>query len=653
MNAAVSQKLSPAIWLTSSFLGLRLILAVALSLGTVANAGDILRGGAPAGSASQRAERANLSTSAAAQQARANAQDALARTTRAMQDAQRLQSSARAAARISTSNSLGMNPNNPSVRLPDVINGLGAGGLEVDPGVAGGSVVWSGANLPVETTNGSINKVRIKQTAQTALINWRTFHVGRKTNVYFDQRNGGADSKKWIAFNKVNDPTGVPSQILGSIRADGQVYLINRNGVIFGPNSQVTMPTFVASSLPINDNLISRGLLNNPDAQFLFSGLAIPANLRGGGTPAFNPEGPLVATGKYGDITVQRGAVISSPTDAANSGGRVVLVGPNVTNSGTIQTPDGQTILAAGMQVGFDGHASSDPSLRGLDVFVGAIAPASGATYAGGVYQRGLVEALRGNVTLAGSHIHQNGILEGSTSVSYNGRIDIQASYGAIPNTAYVPTNSATGRPFLFLESGSVTFGSGSVTRILPETESTATVIGTQLALNSQINANGKTIHMQTNSVIQAKGGDIALRAGRYNYIGGSAPVSPFVRSGGQIFLDRNTLIDAAGSVSAEVSLQRQLLELELRGAEFARSPLQREGDLRGVPITVDIRRHGVYNGFEWTGTPLGDVNGYAALLQRDVAELTARGGSVSLIAGSSVVMQPGSRVDVSGGLVN
>jgi len=653
MNATAVQKFLPFMRPSRSGSSLRRLVAITLCLSCAAHAGDILRGGAPAGSAGQRAESANLSTAAAAQAARTNARDTLARTARAVQDARKLQESARAAARVSSSNSLGMNPNNPSTRLPDVVNGLGAGGLEVDPGVSGGSVVWSGANLPVETRNGSISNVRIKQTAQTALLNWRTFHVGRKTDVYFDQKNGGADSKKWIAFNKVNDPTGVPSQILGSIRADGQVYLINRNGVIFGPNSQVTMPTFVASSLPINDNLISRGLLNNPDAQFLFSGLAIPANLRGGGTPAFNPEGPLVSTGKYGEITVQRGAVISSPTDAANSGGRVVLVGPNVTNSGTIRTPDGQTILAAGMQVGFDGHAASDASLRGLDVFVGSIAPTTGATYAGGVYQRGLVEALRGNVTLAGSHLHQNGVLDSSTSVSYNGRIDIQASYGAIPNTAYVPTNSASGRPFLFLESGSVTFGPGSVTRVIPETESSDTVIGTRLALDSQINANGKTIHMETNSVLQAKGGDIVLRAGRYNYIGGSAPVSPFVRSGGQIFLDSNTLIDAAGSVAAEVSIARQLLELELRGAEFARSPLQREGGLRGVPITLDIRRHGVYNGFAWTGTPLGDVTGYAALLQRDVAELTAQGGSVSLIAGSSVVMQPNSRVDVSGGLVS
>ena len=61
------------------------------------------------------------------------------------------------------------------------------------------------------------------------------------------------------------------------------------------------------------------------------------------------------------------------PPDGLHVGGRVALIGPNVTNEGTISTPDGQTILAAGMEVGFDAHSSDDPSLRGLDVFVGSV----------------------------------------------------------------------------------------------------------------------------------------------------------------------------------------------------------------------------------------------------------------------------------------
>ncbi len=88
-----------------------------------------------------------------------------------------------------------------------------------------------------------------------------------------------------------------------------------------------------------------------------------------------------------------------------------MLVGPNVTNAGTISTPDGQTILAAGLQVGIGTHRSDDPSLRGLDVYVGSILdpnPALGE-YAGTVTNRGLIDIPRANATLAGKRSGSSG----------------------------------------------------------------------------------------------------------------------------------------------------------------------------------------------------------------------------------------------------
>jgi len=335
--------------------------------------GDILRGGAPAGSPAQRTAAATRSTAAAAAAARSNARDHLSRTTRALQSVRNLQSAARAAA---TGNHAGINPNAPGSPLPNVADGLRAGGLEVDPGVGAGTAVWSGASLPIETAGRGATTVNIRQTRQTALLNWKTFNVGRNTTLRFDQSEAGADANKWIAFNKVNDPSNAPSQILGSIEAPGQVYVINRNGILFGAGSQVNVGTLVASSLPINDNLVGNGLLNNPDAQFLFSGIAIPTGSQG--TPAFTPEPANPAIGRYGDLIVQRGATINSPTNEAKSGGRVMLVGPNVRQAGSILAPDGQVVLAAGMQVGIVAHSSNAPSLRGLDVYVGSLLPPGG-----------------------------------------------------------------------------------------------------------------------------------------------------------------------------------------------------------------------------------------------------------------------------------
>lgn len=609
--------------------------------------GDILRSGARAGNPGKRAAAATQSTAAAAAAARTNARDNLARTTRAVQSVQAAQAAARAAASASAANHAGLNPNAPGTPLPDVPNGLAAGGLEVDAGAT-----WSGANSPTQSAGNGRTTVNIRQTQQTALLSWKTFNVGRQTTLRYDQSAAGSNANKWIAFNKVNDPSNAPSQILGSIEAPGQIYVINRNGIIFGGASQVNVGTLVASSLPINDNLIGRGLLNNPDAQFLFSGIAIPTGAQG--TPAFTPDPVNPAIGRYGDITVQPGAVISSPTNDAKSGGLVMLVGPNVHQRGSILTPDGQSLLAAGMQVGISAHSTSDPSLRGLDVFVGSVTPVGSGT-AGLVEQSGLVNAARGNITLAGREIRQNGALESSTDVERNGRIDIQASYDAIPNTAYNPSNPVSGAPFLPQKTGEVRFGAGSVTRILPEFRSEETAVGRELALRSQINVTGKTVHLARNAALQATSGDIRISAGEWRLqgIGTTNPNARFVQASGQVYLDSGTLIDVAGATGVSVSILQQILELELRGAELANSPVQRDSQLRDALIRIDARNSGTYNDLDWVGTPLADATGFAGLIQRTVGEFSAPGGNVTISAGESVVMREGSKVDASGGYLD
>ncbi len=630
-----------------------LVLAISIGGTPVIEAGDILRGGTPAGNAAARSEAINRATAEAAAAARASARDSLARTNRALQGVKDFQAAARAAAAAQSAANLGFHPHQPGVPLPNVPDGLATGGLEVDPGVLASTAVWSGASLPVQAKAGGRTNVTIKQTQSQALLSWRTFNVGKNTTLRFDQSAGEANANKWIAFNKVNDPSGVPSQILGNIQAPGQVYVINRNGIIFGGASQVNVGTLVASSLPINDNLINNGLLNNPDAQFLFSGLAIPAGANG--TPAFTPEAPPTQTGRYGDVIVQPGARLTSPTNDAGVGGRIMLVGPNVRQQGTILTPDGQAILAAGLQVGIEAHSTDDPSLRGLDVFIGAIQETGVARYAGAVTNRGLIEALRGNITLAGAEVNQLGALESSTTVSLNGRIDLLASYDAISNPAFNPSNPASGRPFLPRATGTVRFGAGSVTRVLPEIGSEETVNGRELALRSQINAVGRAIHLGPRSTLHAPSGQVSLSAGEWRLLGlgGTSPNARFVQSLGQIYLDNDALIDVSGTTGVPVSILQNILTLELRGAELANAPVQRGGILRNAAITVDIRNQGTYFGLPWVGTPLADVTGFAALIQRTIGEFTTPGGEVTLSAGSSVVMRPGSRIDVSGGYID
>ncbi len=287
------------------------------------SAADLLRSGRTVAAAGS-------SAVAAATASAPSAKDLLAQTTTALQAVQTMQATARALA-AAASGSLGPDPNHVGQSLPTVADGLGLGGLQA---ATGSNALWLGAQNPTQATSGGATVVTIVQTTQQALLHWTTFNVGRKTTVAFDQSAGGSNVGEWIAFNEVLDPSGVPSQILGSVTAAGQVYLINPNGIIFGGASQVNVHALVASSLPLNENLLGLGLLNNPDDQFLLSSLSIAAGPNG--TPAFNPAPSPLPGGANGDVTVRPGAVIASPTTADHVGGRIVLAAPNVTNGGTL-----------------------------------------------------------------------------------------------------------------------------------------------------------------------------------------------------------------------------------------------------------------------------------------------------------------------------
>ncbi|WP_438483353.1 filamentous haemagglutinin family protein [Oleiharenicola lentus] len=681
-----------------------------------------------------------------------SAQQRLARTDQALQAVRAMQAAARNLALAG--------PNKLRPDLPDVpVNSyLQPGGLV--PASAGPRSPWTGANQPTavtQTAGGTTTStVTVTQTAQQALLTWQSFNIGKNTTLVFDQSAGAANASQWIAFNYIRDPSGNPTQILGALKTigppdakggeqvGGQIYVLNANGILFGGSSQVNTHGLVASSLPINYNLIQRGLLNNPDAQFLFS--ALPQNGGGKGpTGAFDPavasetglapeQTSFAPGGVYGDVIVQAGAQLTAPTTADKVGGRVALLGPNVTQAGTVSTEDGQTIIAAGLEVGFSPHRSSDPTLRGLDVFVGKIAsgllsnqPSAGratiagldapgvagntafsnpTTNPGGLNALGLINAPRGSVYVTGAQVQQAGVIESSTSVSYNGRVDLVAGYNAVANPKYDPSVDATADftvalPFYYqshvgndptaaavANAGAVTFGAGSVLRIMPELGSEDEIAG-DLSLPSQVNVQGSSIYFAKDATLLAPGASVpkplvlatggtvtrnalgadgaslgagvSLRAGSWFNPGSTA--YRFVHSAGtqQIYLSTGSVVDVAGLTEVAASVTDNIVTVELRGTEVADSPVQRDGPLRGKTIQVDVRQHGEWDqtlnngfgGYTWVGTRLADTAGWIGLATHTVGQLSVDGGSVSLQAGGPVVVQTGATVDVSGGFID
>src|SRR6185503_19334205 len=87
---------------------------------------------------------------------------------------------------------------------------------------AGGSV--QGGQASISSVPGSTNVV---QTSQRAIINWSSFNVSQGETVQFQQPNTSS-----ITLNRVNSVS--PSVINGTLTANGQVWLVNANGIAFG-----------------------------------------------------------------------------------------------------------------------------------------------------------------------------------------------------------------------------------------------------------------------------------------------------------------------------------------------------------------------------------------------------------------------------------
>ena len=108
----------------------------------------------------------------------------------------------------------------------------------------GGSVAAGGVTIGTPSNNA----LTITQTSPNAVINWSSFSIGQPNTVTFVQP--GSTS---AVLNRVTGST--PSTIAGTLQANGQVYLVNPNGIAITRSGTVNVGGgFVASTLGIGDN---------------------------------------------------------------------------------------------------------------------------------------------------------------------------------------------------------------------------------------------------------------------------------------------------------------------------------------------------------------------------------------------------------------
>lgn len=256
-------------------------------------------------------------------------------------------------------------------------------------GPAGGEIVGGQGSINYQGLNTNIN-----QSSQQMAIDWQSFNVQSNESVNFSQPNASA-----VSLNRILDQN--PSHIFGSINANGQVMLVNPNGIIFSPTSSVNVGGLVASGLDINPQSFMNG-------DMMFKALE--------GTD---------------------GVVINQGLLNASTGGTISLLGKSVENQGLISAKLGRVNMAAGSEAvaTFD-----DRGLIGIEVTKEVMENQLGIDSS--TLNSGTIQADGGQVLMTAkvsqdlfsNAVNNTGIVEAKSITQHDGKILLGGSGGDIVN---------------------------------------------------------------------------------------------------------------------------------------------------------------------------------------------------------------------------
>jgi len=210
-------------------------------------------------------------------------------------------------------------------------------------------------------------------TSPVAFLNWSSFNIQAGETTTFLQPSANS-----VVINEIGGAN--PSQIFGSLNANGTVILANANGFYFGPNSMISVGgSFIATTAPLS-----------PDY--------------GAGTAwQFTGMPPLASIINYGQINV--GARKS-----------LYLIAEDVENHGGLSAPGGDVGLYAGQEVLLNERADG----RGFSSVV--------KLPSGSVNNFGQITADAGTIALQAQVVNQNGLVQADSVQNVNGVVELVAS---------------------------------------------------------------------------------------------------------------------------------------------------------------------------------------------------------------------------------
>jgi filamentous hemagglutinin family protein len=265
--------------------------------------------------------------------------------------------------------------------------------VNANPG--GAEVVQGQASVSTPTPGGLV----VDQQSNAAIINWQSFSIGADEYVLFNQPSVDA-----AVLNRVVGQ--MPSEILGNLTANGRVFLINPQGVMFGAGSRVDVGALVTSTRDIANQDFA-------DGRYVFAG---------------NSEAAVRNDGQI----------------RTGEGGFVVLAADQVTNAGRIETPQGDIVLAAGNRVTLQTDASG---LVSYTVDAAAASDAAGVDNLGELLAAGGAVVMHAEVArgLIGTVVNNSGVISANAIEERGGEIWLVARGGDIAQDGVLDASSERG----------------------------------------------------------------------------------------------------------------------------------------------------------------------------------------------------------------
>lgn len=322
-----------------------------------------------------------------------------------------------------------------------VVSALVAGSTMSFAAPTGGQVTTGSASI---TQSGSVTT--INQSTNKASINWNSFSIAPSETVNFVQ-----PSAQSVTLNRVVGATS--SLIQGAMNANGQVFLLNPNGVLFANGSQINVGGLVASTLNITDANFQAG-------KYIFEG---------------NSQNSII---NMGTITTAQG-------------GYVAMMGKHVANEGTIVATMGNVQMASGEKISLNLNGNSLVKLTIDKGTLNALVENKGLIKADGGQVYLTTQALN---TILDGMVNNTGVIEAQTLNDVTGKVVLFSHGGTANISGTIDASAPAGGNGGFIET------SGEKVKIAS---------GTKITTKASNGKSGTWLIDPHDFVISSSGGDI------------------------------------------------------------------------------------------------------------------------------------------------